>query len=452
MDMLETFVRLFLAAIVLSIILATLATLAGIYRHFRYTGAEVAVRRAEAEAIAQQSVFAPATPGGGGATVYDRRVGFYVPGAIIQSTPAHFAQTISYAPAPALATSAPVALATSARIPTALDLRTALATYRPDPTRLEILMGVGAEGAVIRPFGDDTLHMGFLGASGSGKSAMVQSILTQLALCDPTARRVKFGFIDTEGKTSKPFSSAPHTLWIADDPALAGAAIQEIEAEMKSRATLAEAELAAMPIWAIVLEEYLSLREEIDPENWQKLISIATRARKSRIYLLCASQAFYADNDTRILRGQLRTRTAFAVEDRGTAGAFGIDPKIMGAMLAEVTPGRFVLRNPGGYTIAQAPYIDPSAIAGMFASDKRISPRPGGGAEMQATPKQTIVSFFSPDTPTPDLWQKAITAYSGGARSVRQLAEALNITRNRAEGIHFLLCQTTPPGGISQQN
>ena len=333
--------------------------------------------RAETYATKLRASFAETTTGGT-VTIYDPERGIAIPGKINALVPNHFAQQITYPAAPAVLTATdPASLPSAAIIPAQVDLYAALTAAQPDPATFEIVLGATATGYELRPFGADMLHFGLLGASGSGKSSEAQATLFQLALADPTARRVKFGFLDIEGKTSKPFKAAPHTLFIADDPEGVGAALEAIEAEMSARQGLDDDQLDTLPMWAIMIEEYLSLRDEVSKDDWARLVRIATRARKSRIYLICASQAFYASEDTRIIRGQLRTRAAFAVEDAGTLTAFGIkDTSAHAAILKEPKPGRFLLRTPGGMIVAQAPYISPAQIARHFAGNTVQSASP----------------------------------------------------------------------------
>jgi hypothetical protein len=260
---------------------------------------------------------------------------------------------------------------TTRPLPDKVNLLAALSQHRPDANNLELYFGEGENGPIIKPFGEETLHIGNVGATGSGKSVQSQSLLFQLALHDPSARRVKFGFVDFEGKTSKPFALAPHTEFIADDPEVARIALAGLIEEMDRRAKMSDSELSGLPIYAVMLEEFLDLKESLPKMEWENLKRLAIRGRKSKIFLMLASQALYSDEDTRVLRGQIRTRNAFAFEDAGTARAFGItDTKALARLMANPRPGRFLQRTPGGLIIAQAPFISAAEITQHFAKAK----------------------------------------------------------------------------------
>jgi len=343
---------------------------------------------------------------------------------------------------------------------------------RPDSSCFEIILGQTKSGYIIRPYGEETLHFGFIGATGSGKSSEVQAVVMQLALADPTAQRIKFGFLDLEGKTSKPFANAPHTMFIADDPEQCAAALQELEAVMDSRARLSDIELESEIVYAIVLEEFLDLRDELDKESWNRVIRIARKGRKSKIYLICANQTFYSDDDTKIIKGQLRTRSLFAVEDRGTGNAFGYRDNVAIDELARAAiPGRFLFRSPTGLVLAQAPYISPAAITAHFARSSRAAkgqvieaeyrpveptdsrqPQPTGrqtGYHFEAgrqTDKQPNYSFERDAQPGHTTDRQAdpapqgelaqvVELYRQGATSSRAMAAALSCGKDRANNL-----------------
>jgi len=252
-------------------------------------------------------------------------------------------------------------------MPEQLDLYDALRLARPNTDNLEIVLGQTSKGFIIRPFGEETLHFGDIGATGSGKSSACQSDLFQLALADPDAHHVTFGFFDLEGKTSKPFRHALNTAFIADEPEKAADWLTQLENMMNERARMSGPELAAQMKWAIMLEEFLDLRDELDPDSWQRVIRLARKGRKCNMFLLCANQTFYSDEDTKIIKGQLRTRSLFAVEDRGTGNAFGFrDNQMIDQLGRWAIPGRFTTRDNGQLVFAQKPYISPDRIAAHF--------------------------------------------------------------------------------------
>jgi hypothetical protein len=257
--------------------------------------------------------------------------------------------------------------------PTHVDLEISLRKYNLRADRLEVLMGETARGPVIRPFGPDTLHFGTLGRTGSGKTAFTQSVLTTLALHDPPARMVQFGFIDPKRKIYKPFSNLNHVQFVATDDTQAIKYLGETMRELKTRMDLTRSELLTQPFKIIVIDEFLSLRRQLDKSGWNLLVSLLEQGREARVYFIFMGHAFYSDKDMRELRAQLTTRSLFAVEDLGTAAAFGFrETGPVERLCNERKPGLYLMKSATGQELVQAPFIDEESIPRLLGAGNSV--------------------------------------------------------------------------------
>ncbi len=211
------------------------------------------------------------------------------------------------------------------------------------------------------------------GTTGSGKSELLQALVTGLAV---TNRPDELGFVLVDYKGGSAFSDCarlPHTVGLVTDldAHLTARALTSLDAEMKRRERLlAEAsardlddyrraasvcrELPPLARLVIVVDEFKALADEF-PEFIDGLVRVAALGRSLGLHLVLATQrpAGIVSAD---MRANVACRIALRVRDRAdsedvvdAADAASLDPR---------APGRACLRvGDRGLTTVQTAYL-----------------------------------------------------------------------------------------------
>ncbi|MAT03493.1 MAG: hypothetical protein CL424_00370, partial [Acidimicrobiaceae bacterium] len=204
---------------------------------------------------------------------------------------------------------------------------------------LPFVIGVGADGPVELDLVADGPHTLIGGTSGAGKSELLQSLVTSLALRHaPT--RLNFLFVDYKGgASSQVFERLPHTVGYVTNLSadLAGRALISLRAELERRMELLEgrakdlADLlardpaSAPPSLVIVVDEFATLVKEV-PDFVAGIVDIAQRGRSLGIHLVLATQRPTGAVDENIL-ANTNLRIALRMLDRSESSAILDSPE-----------------------------------------------------------------------------------------------------------------------------
>lgn len=171
-------------------------------------------------------------------------------------------------------------------------------------------------------------HLLVAGTTGSGKSVMLNSLLTSLLLTtDP--RRVKMVLVDPKRVELAPFGQIPHLITpVVTDVKKAANALSWAVAEMERRYEVLEkvgvrsldgynnrAE-TPMPYVVVVIDELADLMMAAAAKVEDAVIRLAQKARAVGIHLVVATQRPSVDVITGMIKANIPSRVAFAVSSQ----------------------------------------------------------------------------------------------------------------------------------------
>ncbi|MGB3634332.1 MAG: DNA translocase FtsK [Rubrobacteraceae bacterium] len=171
-------------------------------------------------------------------------------------------------------------------------------------------------------------HLLVAGTTGSGKSVMLNSLLTSLLLTtDP--RRVKMVLVDPKRVELAPFAQIPHLITpVVTDVKKAANALSWAVAEMERRYEVLEkmgvrsldgynerAE-TPMPYVVVVIDELADLMMAAAAKVEDAVIRLAQKARAVGIHLVVATQRPSVDVITGMIKANIPSRVAFAVSSQ----------------------------------------------------------------------------------------------------------------------------------------
>lgn len=171
-------------------------------------------------------------------------------------------------------------------------------------------------------------HLLVAGTTGSGKSVMLNSLLTSLLLTtDP--RQVKMVLVDPKRVELAPFGQIPHLITpVVTDVKKAANALSWAVAEMERRYEVLEkagvrsldgyndrAE-TPMPYVVVVIDELADLMMAAAAKVEDAVIRLAQKARAVGIHLVVATQRPSVDVITGMIKANIPSRVAFAVSSQ----------------------------------------------------------------------------------------------------------------------------------------
>jgi S-DNA-T family DNA segregation ATPase FtsK/SpoIIIE len=172
------------------------------------------------------------------------------------------------------------------------------------------------------------------GATGSGKSVFINSVLVSL-LYKATPQELKLLLIDPKTVELAPYNELPHLLApVISDPKAASASLKWVTKEMDERyERLAaagarnieqfnkKAEKAGdfankMPYIVVIIDELADLMMVSSSEVQDYIVRITQKARAAGIHLLIATQRPSVDVVTGLIKNNIPTRVAFMVSSQ----------------------------------------------------------------------------------------------------------------------------------------
>lgn len=224
---------------------------------------------------------------------------------------------------------------------------------------LTAVLGMAGAGPLSIDLERDGPHVLIAGTTGAGKSELLQTLVTGLALAAPP-RHTSFLLVDYKGGAAfGRLAELPHTTAVVTDldPATATRALTGLRAEVRRREQLladaGAADLAGLrragpvgapPSLVIVVDEYATLGAEL-PDFLTGLLDIAQRGRSLGLHLVLATQR-PAGVLSPAMKANIALRICLRVED----DADSIDVLDTGdaAGLSAAHPGRALLRRERG--------------------------------------------------------------------------------------------------------
>jgi S-DNA-T family DNA segregation ATPase FtsK/SpoIIIE len=195
-------------------------------------------------------------------------------------------------------------------------------------TKLALALGKGVSGVPVVADLAKMPHLLIAGATGSGKSVCMNSIIAGLMM-NATPADVRFVMIDPKRVELTAYHHIPHLAFsevIVDMDKVVGtlqAVVSEMEARYKKFAALAVRNIESynrhprvlkkMPYWVVIIDELADLMMAAPFEVEKLVCRLAQLARATGIHLVVATQRPSVDVVTGLIKANFPTRIAFAV-------------------------------------------------------------------------------------------------------------------------------------------
>ena len=244
----------------------------------------------------------------------------------------------------------------------------------PDANDWSLPVGLGKDISGRAVFFDlsEMPHLLVAGTTGSGKSVMLNGLLTSLLLTtDP--RQVKMVLIDPKRVELSHFGRVPHLITpVVTDIKKAANALAWAVAEMERRYEVLQrhgvrsvegyndrAE-TQMPYVIIVIDELADLMMQAGAKVEDAIIRLAQKARAVGIHLVVATQRPSVDVITGMIKANVPSRIAFAVSSQ-------VDSRVI-----LDTPGAEALLGMGDMLFKPVSAARPSRVQGAFISEAEV--------------------------------------------------------------------------------
>ena len=242
-------------------------------------------------------------------------------------------------------------------------------------SKLALALGKGVSGEPIVADLAKMPHLLIAGATGSGKSVCINSIITCL-LMHASPDEVRFVMIDPKRVELAAFAPIPHLAFssiVIDVDKVVGtlqAVIHEMEARYRRFASLAVRNIEAynrhpkaqakLPYWVVIIDELADLMMAAPYEVERQICRLAQLARATGIHLIIATQRPSVDVVTGLIKANFPTRIAFAVSSQ-------VDSRtILDSGGAEKLLGR------GDMLYMPTDAAKPKRLQGVYVSDQEI--------------------------------------------------------------------------------
>ena len=249
--------------------------------------------------------------------------------------------------------------------------------FRSAPSRLTVALGRDIAGKAAVADIARTPHLLIAGATGSGKSVCINTMLISL-LYKSKPEEVKLLLIDPKIVELSVYNGIPHLLVpVVTDPRKAAGALGWAVTEMQNRYAMfadqnvrdirgynalaaQSTELEPMPQVVIVIDELADLIQTAPGEVEEAIQRLAQKARAAGMHLVIATQRPSVDVITGVIKANIPSRIAFAVSSQ-------VDSRtILDSAGAEKLLGR------GDMLFLPLGASKPTRIQGCFVSDEEV--------------------------------------------------------------------------------
>lgn len=247
---------------------------------------------------------------------------------------------------------------------------------RQNPSPTAVAMGKDITGTPIICDLSDMPHLLIAGATGSGKSVCINSIIMSI-LYRATPQQVRMLMIDPKLVELQPYNGIPHLLTeVVSDPKKAAAALDWVVQEMGDRYRRFQQtgvrniagyngkmknEADKMPDIVVIIDEFSDLMVQCRKQVEESIQRLAALARAAGIYMIVATQRPSVDVITGVIKANIPSRIAFAV-------ANNVDSRtIIDSNGAEKLLGK------GDMLYFPRSEFRPIRVQGCFVSDNEVS-------------------------------------------------------------------------------
>ncbi len=242
-------------------------------------------------------------------------------------------------------------------------------------SKLALALGKGVSGESVAADLGKMPHLLIAGATGSGKSVCINSIIASFLLHN-TPEDLRLVLIDPKRVELTTYNRAPHLAFsrvIVDMEEVVGtlqAVIHEMDSRYRRFAEIGCRNIEAynksphaahkMPYWVIIIDELADLMMAAPYEVERQICRLAQLARATGIHLIVATQRPSVDVITGLIKANFPTRIAFAVSSQ-------VDSRtIIDGVGAEKLLGR------GDMLFMATDAAKPRRIQGSYVSDEEI--------------------------------------------------------------------------------
>jgi S-DNA-T family DNA segregation ATPase FtsK/SpoIIIE len=242
-------------------------------------------------------------------------------------------------------------------------------------TKLALPLGKSVSGEPVVADLGKMPHLLIAGATGSGKSVCMNSIIASL-LMHSRPEEVRFVMIDPKRVELAGFAMIPHLAFsniVVDVEKVVGtlgAVLHEMEARYKRFAALAVRNIDAynkhpkasehLPYWVVIIDELADLMMAAPFEVERQICRLAQLSRATGIHLIVATQRPSVDVVTGLIKANFPTRIAFAMSSQ-------VDSRtILDMAGAERLLGR------GDMLYMPTDASKPKRVQGVYVSDQEI--------------------------------------------------------------------------------
>ena len=224
------------------------------------------------------------------------------------------------------------------KVTTPVSLREVLASMPKEKSdnKLLVVLGKDIMGNPRCMEVNKTPHLLIAGATGSGKSVCVNSIITSI-LMRAKPDEVKLMMIDPKKVELSMYNGAPHLLApVVTDPKKASVALKKIVEEMERRYELfsetgtkniegynkkiegqgEESQHKKLPYYVVLIDELADLMLVAAKEVEDSIMRITQMARAAGIHLIVATQRPSTDVITGVVKANIPSRISFAVSSQ----------------------------------------------------------------------------------------------------------------------------------------
>ncbi len=315
--------------------------------------------------------------------------------------------------------------------------------FRRSRSPLTLALGKDQSGAPVVTDLARMPHLLIAGATGTGKSVFIHSVILSL-IYKNTPERVRFLLIDPKRIELSIYEGIPYLLHpVVLEPRLATRALRWAVAEMERRYQLLEETRARnldsynrqaeekLPYIVVIIDELADLMVVASKEVETLLTRLAQMARASGIHLLLATQRPSVDVITGLIKANFPARISFQVSSRtdsrtilDTQGA----ERLLGA-------GDMLFLPPGASKLKRihAPYVSEAEVK-RIVEYLRAQGEPEYLADFTALEEDSEGLLEAPEDEADDeLYREAVKiAMQQGKISVSMLQRRLRIGYNRA--------------------